>query len=118
MSESACHYVPIKSKVPPQDGRSADARLLRRIRTSLEDRIAGKPTAMQAALIDQVCWLTLYLTRLNEKALANGGLHESADAHMFIDYSNSRTAALSQLHLDTIAAPADWSQVHAEEVAA
>ena len=73
---------------------------------------------MQFALIDQVAWLTLYLTRLNEKALANGGLRSAADAQMFLDYSNSRTAVLSQLYLNAIASPLDWTQVHAEEVVA
>ena len=119
MSMSGHDYPQVRAKIPPNDRRSADGRLLRRTRESLTDRIAGEPTAIQVALIDQVAWLrsTLYLARLNEKALSNGGFHSPTDAQMFLDYSDSRTAALAQLRFDTIPAPVGWSGAH-QEVAA
>jgi hypothetical protein len=53
-------------KVLPQDGRSADARLMQRTREALTLHV-GKPSATQRALIDRAARLTLYVARLGRE---------------------------------------------------
>jgi hypothetical protein len=87
-------------KVPPQDHRSADGRLMRRTREALARHCGGQPSATQAGLIDRAAWLTLYVARLDEKAIAGGGVHSDHDAKQYLAYSNSLTRTLRQLGLE------------------
>ena len=102
-------------RVPSQDGRSADARLMRRTRAELIRHVGGKPTATQAAIVDQIAWLTLYVTRMNRQALETGGVHSDHAAKQFLAYQNSLTRALARLGLDAVPPPKDtrplWQQL-------
>jgi hypothetical protein len=100
-----------QARVPSRDGRSADARLMRRTRAELIAHLGGKPSATQAAIIDQIGWLTLYVTRMNRQALETAGVHSAHAAKEFLAYQNSLTRALARLGLD--ATPA-LKQTHGE----
>jgi hypothetical protein len=86
-------------KVPPQDGRSADARLMRRTREALALHCGVKPSATQRALIDPAAWLTLCGARLDEKAITSSGVQSPHAAKQYPAYSNSLTRTLRQLGL-------------------
>lgn len=86
-------------RVPPEDGRSADARFLRRAKAALSQQI-GEPTATQGAIIEQAAWLQLYLRKLNESALANGGVQAELQAKQYVSYSESLMRALTRLGLE------------------
>lgn len=88
------------------DARSAEAVLMRKTREALAAHCGGKPSATQAAIIDEVCWLTMYLARMNEAALRRGGVHSEHAARQYLAYSNSRTRALTKLGLKAMPAKA------------
>ena len=118
MSGSAYDHVPIKAKVPPSDGRSADWRLMRRTKEALTRQVGGKPSAVVAMQIDQACWLTLFIQRLNERALINGGAHTDEDTHTYLAYSAIRLCVLSRLGLGDIPDADDLADPANEVVAA
>lgn len=92
-------------KVPSCDRRSADHRLMRRVRAELVRHVGGKPTATQSGIIDQIGWLTLYVTRMNRTALETGGVHSAHAAKQFLAYQNSLTRALARLGLASAPGP-------------
>jgi len=53
------------NRVPVTDGRSAEARFLRRIRADLSLQCGGKPTATQHMLIDRIARLSLRIHALD-----------------------------------------------------
>src|SRR3954467_5916782 len=48
-------------RIPPTDGRSAEAQYLRRIRAELRQHVGGAPTIAQKLLIDRVAHVALRL---------------------------------------------------------
>lgn len=72
---------------------------MRRTREALLAHCGDKPSATQRALIARAEWLTLYVARLDAKALAGGGAHSDHDAKVYLAYSNSLSRTLKQLGL-------------------
>jgi hypothetical protein len=75
------------NRVPVTDGRSAEARFLRRIRADLSLQCGGKPTAIQYLLIDRIAQLSLRIHALDHDPLSGYSTREYLDA----------TATLGQL---------------------
>jgi hypothetical protein len=90
-------------RVPPQDGRSADAVLLRRTRAGLIAHVGGKPSVTQIALIHRAAMLTLHLARMDARAIEAGEFSDHA-SRQYLAWSNTLTRTLREL--GPIAAPA------------
>jgi hypothetical protein len=54
------------------DGRSREAKLVRYTRNALIDHCGGDPNAVQTAMIDQVCQLTLRIQAMDRKFAESG----------------------------------------------
>jgi hypothetical protein len=103
-----------QSRVPLCDRRSADHRLMRRVRDDLTRHVGGNPSATQFALIHRCAWLTLYLARLDENAMASGGVHDDRAAREYLSYNNALTRAVARLGLQSASLP---KQTHTEWLA-
>ena len=89
-----CHPVGL-SKL---DQRTKEARLMRETRAALVAHIGGKPSAVQAALIERACQLTLRIATMDRK-FAETGEQTDHDSRTYLAWSNSLTRALRQLGL-------------------
>ena len=69
---------------------------MERVRAELIEHLGGKPSAVQAALIDRIALLTLHVAQFDQKALEAGGLSER-DGRQYLAYSNSLARALRDL---------------------
>jgi hypothetical protein len=78
---------------------------MRRVRADLIRHVGGKPTPTQSGIIDQIGWLTLYVTRMNRAALETGGVHSAHAAKQFLAYQNSLTHTLARLGLSASPGP-------------
>lgn len=77
------------------DGRSKEARLLRKVRADLTAHIGGRPTIAQKVLIERAAWMTLHLDMMDRKML--GGAPSERDARQYLAWSNTLTRAIAQL---------------------
>ncbi|AQU89401.1 hypothetical protein B0W47_17795 (plasmid) [Komagataeibacter nataicola] len=77
------------------DGRSKEARLLRKVRAELTAHIGGRPTITQKALIERAAWMTLHLGMMDRKML--GDVPSERDARQYLAWSNTLTRAIAQL---------------------
>lgn len=93
------------AKVPSKDGRSADAVLLRRTRSSLIAHIGGCPSATQSALIERAAQLSLHLARLDRRAIEAPEMSDHA-SRQYLAWSNTLTRTLARLGLDAAPSPA------------
>ena len=84
------------------DGRSREARLLRDTRAELAAHVGGKPSATQTALITRAAMLTLYLARMDAKAMETGAMSDHATRE-YLAWSNTLTRTMRQLGLKGIA---------------
>jgi hypothetical protein len=75
-------------KVPSKDGRSRESRLMRRVRADLVRHVGNKPSATQRALIERAAWLSLYVARLDAKAIETGSMTDH-DSRQYLAWSNS-----------------------------
>ena len=87
------------ARVPSNDGRSAEARLLRRTREALTKHVGGKPTATQRAMIDRAAMLTLHLARMDVRAIEAGDFSDHA-SRQYLGWSNTLTRTLARLGMD------------------
>src|SRR5579859_7878760 len=88
------------------DYRTREGRLLKHVRGELTAHIGGKPTAVQAALIDRAALLTLHVAMLDAKALGPGGRPGMSghDQRAYLAFSNSLARALRELGIEPAAA--------------
>jgi hypothetical protein len=87
------------NKVPSHDGRSADARLLRKTRAELTAHCGGKPSATQLALIDRAAMLTLHVSKMDLKAVEAGEFTQHA-SNQYLAWSNALSRTLAKLGLE------------------
>ena len=80
------------------DGRSREARLLRRVRSELTAHVGGKPSATQRMLIERAATLALHVETLDRKVL-EGGVMSEHDSRTYLAWSNSLTRTLRELGL-------------------
>ena len=85
------------------DMRSAEGRLLSRVRADLTAHVGGNPSAVQRALIDQIAMLQLHIAMMDARALRNGRLSER-DGRQYLAWSNSAARLLRQLGMKGAAA--------------
>lgn len=78
------------------DGRSSEARLMRKVRTSLVAHVGGKPSATQAMLIERIVNLSLRVATMDRKFTASGAITEH-DTAQYLAWSNSLSRALREL---------------------
>jgi hypothetical protein len=69
---------------------------MRRVRSDLVKHCGGKPSATQKALIERAAWLSLYVARLDAKAMESGAMTEH-DAKQYLAWSNSLSRTMKQL---------------------
>ena len=77
------------------DQRTKEARLIRETCAELVAHVGGRPTAVQSALIERACQLTLRIVA-NWK-FAETGAQTDHDSRTYLAWSNSLTRTLTQL---------------------
>lgn len=88
----------LRAGVPPSDGRSADAVLLRRTRAELVAHCGGKVSGVQRALIEQAAQLKLRLKKMDQ-AFAETGAQTEHSSRVYLAWANSYSRLLRQLGL-------------------
>ena len=78
------------------DGRSREAKLVRHTRNALIEHCGGDPNAVQMAMIDQVCQLTLRVQAMDRK-FAETGEQTDHDTRTYLAWSNSLVRLLCEL---------------------
>jgi hypothetical protein len=78
------------------DGRTAEARLMRDARASLEKHVGGTPSAVQQALIEQAVQLRLRLAVMDSK-FAETGAQTDHDVRHYLAWANSHSRLLRLL---------------------
>ncbi|GAN78295.1 hypothetical protein [Acidisphaera rubrifaciens] len=86
------------------DGRSRQARALRRFRADLVAHVGGKPNAAQEALIASLCQLRLRLLALDQSFATRGAMTETESRH-YRGWVSTFHAGLRELGLDAAPAP-------------
>lgn len=79
------------------DGRTREARLLKKTRQDLTRLIGGNPSVAQKMIIDQAAWLTVHVNLMNVKSAEEGGALSERDGRQYLAWSNSLTRLLRQL---------------------
>jgi hypothetical protein len=92
------------AKVSTQDGRCAEARLLRKTRAGFVAHLGGKPSATQAALIDRASMLTVHLARMDAKARETGEFSDHA-GRQYLAWSSALARLVRQLGMDAAPTP-------------
>ena len=80
------------------DQRTKEARLMRETRAALVAHVGGKPSAVQSAMIERACQLTLRIVAMDRK-FAETGEQTDHDSRTYLAWSNSLTRTLRQLGL-------------------
>lgn len=80
------------------DGRSKEARLLKRTRSELLAQLGRKPSVAQAMLVDRVAWLHVHLSLLDGKMA--GAAPAERDARQYLAWANTMAKLLARLGLD------------------
>ena len=70
------------------DQRTKEARLMRETRAALVAHVGGKPSAVQAAMIERACQLTLRIVAMDRK-FAETGAQTDHDSRTYLAWSNS-----------------------------
>jgi hypothetical protein len=78
------------------DQRTKEARILHDTREALTAHVGGSPSAVELALIERACALTLHLAQLDAKMSAGDGFTEH-DSRYYICWSNALTRTLARL---------------------
>jgi hypothetical protein len=101
-------------------GRLKEGRRLRAFRAALIAHCGGAPTLVQATLIDRAVMLQCHVSRMDEKALRDGGLSDHATRE-YLAWSNSLGRTLALIGFDPAPAPVDtrppWLRVQQREAA-
>lgn len=79
------------------DGRTREARILRKVKADLAEHVGGRPTATQKAIIDRAAWLSLHLAQLDARAVEAGGVLSERDARQYLAWSNALTRTVARL---------------------
>ena len=79
------------------DGRSAEARSMKRNRNNFVRHVGGSPSAVQLALIDRIVMLGHQLSMLDRKRTV--GSFTDHDSRAYLAWSNSHARLLKQLGL-------------------
>ncbi|MCH9050082.1 MAG: hypothetical protein IIA72_03225 [Proteobacteria bacterium] len=87
------------------DGRTKEARQMEATVAELADHVGGEPTALQARLIDRIARLELYLSKMDQRANANGSTLSERDSKQYLAWCNSLRLAMRDLGLERRAAP-------------
>ena len=82
------------------DGRTKEARQLEATCADLAEHVGGSPTALQTRLIDRISRLELYLSKMDERANANGSTLSERDSKQYLAWCNSLRLAMRDLGLD------------------
>jgi hypothetical protein len=77
------------------DGRTREGRLLRQVRNKLTEELGGKPTWMQAAMIDRAAMLQLRCAALDRRIV--DGEFTDYDAKSYLAFTNSLRLILKAL---------------------
>jgi hypothetical protein len=80
------------------DGRTREGKLIQKFRAELTAHAGGRPSAVQAALIEQACQLRLRIPRMDQRFAATGLMSEHA-SRTYLALSNSLARLLKQLGL-------------------
>jgi hypothetical protein len=70
------------------DQRTKEARLMRETRAELVAHVGGNPSAVQAAMIERACQLTLRIVAMDRK-FAETGAQTDHDSRTYLAWSNS-----------------------------
>ncbi|MBW4022013.1 MAG: hypothetical protein HIU92_02580 [Proteobacteria bacterium] len=95
------------------DGRSSEARLMRKIRNDLVAHVGGKPSVTQSMLIERIVNLSLRVATMDRKFTAMGTMTEH-DTATYLAWSSSLSRLLRELGLK---GPAPKAPTLAEVVA-
>jgi hypothetical protein len=79
------------------DGRTKEARLLKRARAELLAFVGGKPSMTQAALIEQLAQLKLRIATMDRKFAAAGATMTDHDQRCYLAWCNTFGRMLSRL---------------------
>ncbi len=79
------------------DQRTREARLMRETRARLIEHVGGRPSAVEAELIERAVQLTLKVAQLDAKLDANAMTDH--DHRFYLAWSNALTRTLAQLGL-------------------
>jgi hypothetical protein len=78
------------------DGRSSEARMMRKVRNDLVAHVGGKPSATQSMIIERIVNLSLRVATMDRKFTATGVVTEH-DTAQYLAWSNSLSRALREL---------------------
>ena len=103
------------------DGRTAEAKLMQRVKSDLVKHCGGNPSAVQRMLIDQAAMLTLRVHLMDKASIADPALSER-NGRQRLAWSNSLTRTLRQLGLSAAPPPKDtrpvWQKIDFSDAAA
>ena len=87
------------------DRRTRESRQMEATTADLAEHVGGSPTALQTRLIDRIARLELYLSKMDQRANANGGTLSERDSRQYLAWCNSIRLAMRDLGLERRAAP-------------
>ena len=82
------------------DRRTRESRQLEATVAALGEHVGGSPTALQTRLIDRIARLELYLSKMDERANANGSTLSERDSKQYLAWCNSLRLAMRDLGLE------------------
>ncbi len=92
------HFAPYSraTALAKLDGRTREARLMGAVRDELIAHVGNRPSATQAAMIQQAVQLRLRLATMDRKFAETGAMTEH-DSRTYLAWANSYTRLLKQL---------------------
>jgi hypothetical protein len=72
---------------------------MRQVRQDLTQHVAGKPSAVQRAMIERAVWLSLRLAQLDRK-IADGKNFTQIDSNCYLAWNNSLVRTLARLGVE------------------
>lgn len=82
------------------DGRTREARLLHALRAELTAHVGGRPSATQAAIIEQAAQIKLRLAVMDRR-FAETGAQTDHDSRTYLAWANSYARLMKQLGLQS-----------------
>jgi hypothetical protein len=79
------------------DGRSWEARFLKRYEKMLVKHVGGKPSLVQRALITRCARVALHLELMDQRSLRDGHVFGVHDHNYYVSWSNSLARLLARL---------------------
>ena len=79
-----------------RDGRTKEAKLLAAVRRDLVAHVGGRPSATQAAIIEQICQIRLRLNAM-DNSFAETGMLSEHDGRQYLAWANSSSRMLRAL---------------------